>query len=279
MSTLPYLGAGLSYRWHLNAPIMAHRDQIDWLELTPEHFLPLNEDTRLRLSLLSRKFPLAGHGLELSLASNGPDAPGYLDDVEQFLRISRSLWHGDHLCMTRAEQTPIRGLTPVPFVEEALEVFTQNVKRVQQQLSRPLIVENIAYCVAWPLNVLDEATFVARAITEADCGWLLDLHNLYANARNFGFDPFAVLARLPLERVVQIHIAGGEEQQGLYLDTHANLTPPPVWEMLEYVVPRCPVRAVNFEMDSRFPPFEQLLEELAHARNILTRHGAPHCSL
>ncbi|MFM7200999.1 MAG: hypothetical protein ACKO6N_09435 [Myxococcota bacterium] len=56
MTQLPYLGVGLSYRWHLNPDIMRARASIDWLEITPEHFLPLNEDTRLRLSLLAKRF-------------------------------------------------------------------------------------------------------------------------------------------------------------------------------------------------------------------------------
>lgn len=279
MASIPYLGAGLSYRWHLNAQIMAHKDQIDWLEVTPEHFFPLNADARLRLSLLARRFPLAGHGLELSLGSRGPEAPGYVDSLRDLLEHTGSLWHGDHLCMTQSQSLPIRALTPVPFVEEALAVAAENVRSLQPRLGRPLIVENIAYCITWPLNVMDEATFIARALEKADCGWLLDLHNLYANARNFGFDPYEVLKRLPLDRVVQIHIAGGEEQEGLYLDTHSTCTPPEVWEMLEYVVPLCPVRGVNFEMDSRFPPFDRVLEELAHARTILQRHGADRCPL
>lgn len=279
MESLPYLGAGLSYRWHLNAEIMAHRDQIDFLELTPEHFFPLNEDVKTRLAILSRRFPLIGHGLELSLATPGPLEADYLRDLSAFLSRSGCVWHGDHLCMTRSETAPIRGLTNVPFMEAAVQTTALNHRAAQPHLSSPLIVENIAYLVSWPMSVLDEATFLDRTLAEADCGWLLDLHNLYANARNHGFDPFTVLERLPLERVVQIHIAGGEEQEGLYFDTHSTRTPQAVWDLLEYVVPRCPVRGVNFEMDSRFPPFAELLEELAWARAILKRHGADRCTL
>lgn len=278
MTQLPYLGVGLSYRWHLNPDIMRARASIDWLEITPEHFLPLNEDTRLRLSLLAKRFPLVGHGLELSLGSPQLNE-GYLTQLEHLLGHAGMVWHGDHLCLTETPHLAIRALTPLPMVEEAVTVVAQNTQRVKARLGRPLVVENIAYAVSWPMNVLDEASFVAKTLVESDVGWLLDLHNLYANALNFGFDPYAVLARMPLDRVIQIHLAGGETLDGLYLDTHGRLTPPEVWRMLEYVAPRCAVRGVNFEMDSQFPAFEVLLEELAHARTILNRHGVARATL
>ena len=62
--------------------------------------------------------------------------------------------------------------------------------------------------------------------------------------------------------------------EGLRLDSHSDCSPEEVWRLLEYVAPRCPVRGVNFEMDSNFPPFARLVEELARARDILRRHGA-----
>ena len=62
--------------------------------------------------------------------------------------------------------------------------------------------------------------------------------------------------------------------EGVYVDSHSSVSPDEVWRLLEYVAPRCPVRGVNFEMDSGFPPFSRLVEELARARAILKRCGA-----
>jgi uncharacterized protein (UPF0276 family) len=247
---------------------------VDWLEISPEHFLPLTEDARRRLELLARRYPIAGHSLELSVGSDGEDAPGYREGVRSIARLTKSVWHGDHLCFTRVGGLPLHALTPVPRVEEALETCVRNIRRVQEELGVPFVVENIAWLFDDGQSTLDEAEFLSRVVKEADCGLLLDLHNLHCNAVNRQFDPYAYLERLPLERVVQLHLAGGSTMEGLRLDSHSECSPEEVWRLLEYVAPRCPVRGVNFEMDSGFPPFARLVEELARARAILKRHGA-----
>src|SRR5437762_1238034 len=77
-SSLPFLGVGLSYRWELNRFLARSAGGVDWLEITPEHFMPLNGDTEARLALLARRVPLVGHSLELSIRADGPGAPGRL---------------------------------------------------------------------------------------------------------------------------------------------------------------------------------------------------------
>ncbi|MCY1014616.1 DUF692 domain-containing protein [Pyxidicoccus sp. MSG2] len=274
MSSIPFLGVGLSYRWDFQPHLARGNPGVDWLEVMPEHFFPLTEDTVRRLEVLAKRFPLAGHGLELSVGSDGVDGPGYRESLKRFLGTTRSVWHGDHLCFTRAGELPVRSLTPVPFTEEALETCTRNIRRVQAELGLPFIIENIAWLFDTPLSTLDEADFLTRVVKESDCGLLLDLHNVHANAVNHKFDPYAFVDRLPLDRVVQIHLAGGVTMEGVYVDSHSNVSPDEVWRLLEYVAPRCPVRGVNFEMDSGFPPFPRLVEELARARAILKRCGA-----
>ncbi len=274
MSALPFLGVGLSYRWDLNPHLARGNPGVDWLEVTPELFLPLTDDARRRLELLTRRYPIAGHSLELSVGSDGVDAPGYRERVREIARLTKSAWHGDHLCFTRVGELPLRALTPVPLTEEALATCVRNIRAVRAELGLPFVVENIAWLFRDPLSEMDEADFIRRVVTEADCGLLLDLHNVYVNACNHGYDARAFIDRLPLERVVQIHLAGGETLEGLRMDSHSRCSPEEVWELLEYVVPRCPVRGVNFEMDGGFPPFPRLIEELARARSILKRHGA-----
>lgn len=274
MPSLPYLGVGLSYRWELNPLLARCEGGVDWLEVTPEHFMPLTDDTQMRLALLARRFPVVGHSLEFSVGSDGEDAPGYAEAIERVNALTSAAWHGDHLCFTRVGDYPVRALSPVPFNEASIEVAARNIHRVQRGLSVPFAIENITYYITNPLSDMPEAEFLRRTLLQADCGLILDLHNVVANAHNHGYDPVAFVDSLPLERVVQIHLAGGDEEGGLRLDTHAACSPEDVWTLFEHVVPRCPVRGVNFEMDSRFPAFSRILEELARARDILRRHGA-----
>lgn len=274
---MPYLGAGVSYRWHFNAELM-RSPGVDWLEVTPEHFLPLNTDTEKRLSILSRRFPIAGHSLELSVGSEGEDAPGYRESIKRMMERTAAAWHGDHLCFTRVGDRAVRALTPVPFTDEAVEISVRNIRSIKAELGLPFVVENVAYHLPYPASRMSEAEMLRRVAVEADAGLLLDLHNLFANAVNHRFDPHRFLDEIPLDRVVQIHVAGGETMEGIRLDTHASLCPDEVWSLLEHVAPRCPLRGVNFEMDGRFPPWARLLEEVDRARRILRKHGAERAS-
>lgn len=273
-SSLPLLGVGVSYRWELNPLFARLKGEVDWLEVTPEHFLPLTADARARLELLARRYPIAGHSLELSIGSDGADAPGYREGLLQVLAATRSVWHSDHLCFTRVGDRPVRALTPLPFNDAAVETAVRNIRRVQATLQVPFLVENVAYYFSNPTSTMDEAELIRRVVLEADCGLLLDLHNVFTNAVNFRYDPYRFIDRLPLDRVVQIHIAGGETLEGIRLDTHSGASPEEVWALLEYVVPRCAVRGINLEMDSGFLAGPRLVEELGRARAILRRHAA-----
>lgn len=108
---------------------------------------------------------------------------------------------------------------------------------------------------------------------QTGCGLLLDLTNLYTNAVNHGGDPFELLGRLPLDRVVQCHFVGGHWEQGMLIDSHSRPTPEVVWELMEFVLERAPVRGAILERDENLPPFESLLDELERARILGRRYG------
>lgn len=270
---LPFLGVGLSYRWELNPILKALLPHLDWLEVTPEHFLPFTEDAAMRLALLAKKVPVVGHGLELSVGSEESEEAAYRAGLAKVLSTSKAVWHSDHLCFTRAGDLPVRALTPVPFSDEAIEVSVRNIRAIQATLEVPFVVENVAYYLKNPMTVMTEPEFLRKVVTGADCGLLLDLHNVYTNATNFGLDPFAFVEQLPLDRVVQIHLAGGQETEGMWIDSHSSCSPELVWRLLDHVLPRCPVRGVNFEMDSGFPGAARMAEELDRAKAALVKHG------
>jgi hypothetical protein len=123
-------------------------------------------------------------------------------------------------------------LLPVPRTREALGVLAGNVRLAQAELGVPLALEHVAAVLEWPAPELDEAAFLTELLERTGALLLLDLANLHANARNHGGDPLALLDALPLERIAYVHVAGGVERDGLYHDTHAHPTPPPVLELL-----------------------------------------------
>ena len=95
---------------------------------------------------------------------------------------------------------------------------------------------------------LSDGAFIAVVADRGDCAILLDLHNLLANERN-GREPVSdVLSEIPLERVLEVHVAGGFRFDGYYLDAHIGGPDGELLALLTEVLPRLPnVRAVTFE--------------------------------
>ena len=122
---------------------------------------------------------------------------------------------------------------------------------MQELVGLPFLLENITYYLDVE-SELTESEFITAVVQQADCGLLLDLTNVYINSVNHGFDPFDFLAQLPLERVLQAHLAGGEWQGSTMIDSHALSVNEEVWCLLEFVLSRSPVKGILIERDQNF---------------------------
>lgn len=101
-------------------------------------------------------------------------------------------------------------------------VVIANIRLAKAALPVPLALENVATLFDWPGPALDEADFLAELLEGADVLLLLDIENVYANARNHGWDAVAFLERPPLERLAYVHVAGGADRGG-----PRSIGPPP----------------------------------------------------
>src|SRR6266581_2491251 len=153
----------------------------------------------------------------------------------------------------------------------AVKIVAENVRLAQQLLPVPLALEHIAALVEWPEAELDEAAFLTEILDRTGVLLLLDVANLYANARNHRYDPLAFLDRVPLERIAYVHVAGGEERDGVYHDTHAHAVAPGVLELLEELCARTRPPGVLLERDDDFPPPGQIVSELRQIRAAADR--------
>lgn len=113
----------------------------------------------------------------------------------------------DHVCFVRAGGLDSGHLMPVPRTKDALDVLVANVKLAQRNLPVPLALENVAALLEWPDGELSEGQFLAELVERTDCWLLVDVANLYANARNIGTDPERFLDEIPLERLAYVHVA------------------------------------------------------------------------
>ena len=181
------------------------------------------------------------------------------------------MW-SEHLAFVRAEGVEIGHLAAPPRTAATVAGAARNLARAAQVTGSVPLVENVASLIDPPGSALDEGAWLAAVLEATDCDLLLDLHNLHANAVNFGFDAAAVIAALPAGRIGAIHLAGGSRTGGRILDDHQHPVPDPVFELLAAAGRRAtrPLTVI-LERDGQYPPMPVLLDELARARAALAR--------
>ena len=268
------LGAGISMRRAYVADAIVNPGALDLIEIVAEHYFSPAPRLNDQLAALAARFTVVPHGLDLSLGSAGGVSKNHVRKLRELVECSAAPYWSEHIAFTRAGGRSLGHLAPLPFTREALDALFFNIARVREEIGVPLILENIASPFDMPRAEMDEAEFLTRLIERTACGLLLDVANLYYNARNRGCDPFKVLERYPLHAVVQCHLAGGHRIGAEWVDSHAFRVPPEIWELFEVVARRAPVQAVIIERDENLPPFAELADEVARAREVLRRVAA-----
>jgi uncharacterized protein (UPF0276 family) len=262
MSTaLPHLGLGIGWRPELALPIDRRRG-LGFVEILAEDLDPRGPVPAPIERLRSRGVAVVPHGVSLSLGGAEPPDAARLSALSRLAERLGAPLVSEHVAFVRGGGRETGHLLPLPRTREALDVVVANVRAARAALPVPLALENVAALFEWPGAEMDEATFLAELLERADVLLLLDVENVYANARNHGHDALAFLDRLPLERIAYVHVAGGVERDGLYHDTHAHPVPAAVLDLLEEVCARAAVPGVMLERDDHFPSDAGLHAEL-----------------
>ena len=265
--------------WHplLAAAILSARDRIDVVEVIPEGRFLESRRSQRALRTLAREIPVTIHGVSLGLASTTPVEQWRLDRFATLINYVGPEGWSEHLAFVRAGGVELGHLAAPSRTETTIDATASNLHRAARTIGSYPLVENVATIIDPPGSVLDEQAWLSRLIATTDADLLLDLHNLFANATNFGFDAADALRVIPSERIRCIHLAGGTSVRAStgeerWLDDHLHDVPDPVYELLEIVGERVPHSVdVVLERDGAFPPFDQLLAQLDRARTALAK--------
>lgn len=269
-TTSSCLGLGIGWRPQL-ALAIDRNPKIGFVEVIAEELDPWGPIPAPIERLRRRGMRVIPHGITLSLGSAEPPDGKRLAALGRLATRLGSPLVSEHIAFVRAGGIEAGHLLPLPRTREALEVLVANVREAKAALPVPLALENIATLGEWPGAEMDEATFLTEVLERADVLLLLDIENVYANARNHGGDPVAFLDRLPLGRLAYVHVAGGIEREGLYHDTHGVRVPAAVLDLLEELCARVPVPGILLERDARFPKEPELASELEDIEAAATR--------
>lgn len=270
---------GLGWRGELAAGIFANLDRIDILEVIADDYYRAAPRQLRALRTLSAQCPLSLHGVAMGLASTVPVERKRVDNMARLVDALQPESWSEHLAFVRGGGIEIGHLAAPPRTPESVAATIANIACAQRVVGRAPAMENIATLIRPPASTLDEAEWVTQIIAGGDAPLLLDLHNLYANAVNFGEQPEAFMLRFPLHRVSAVHVSGGcwipEPGDAVppvlrLLDDHVHDVPPAVFALLTLLAQhaRQPLDVV-LERDGNYPDFASLLEQLDAARAAL----------
>ncbi|HEY6559684.1 MAG TPA: DUF692 domain-containing protein [Polyangiaceae bacterium] len=272
-STTRLSGVGLGLRWDfLDEILEAPPSGLAFLEVSPENYMRRGGYYPEALERLKERYPLVTHGLTLSLGAAAPPERAYMRELRREIERLGSPWHSDHLCFSSAGPRQLHELLPLKFSEENARRVAERLEHVQDSVGVPMALENISAYARAGRAEMPEHEFICRILERSSAKLLLDVNNVYVNARNFGFDARAFIAALPLERVIEIHVAGhGTRKSGLLIDTHGTPVSSPVIELLEWTVERTGPVPVLLERDNDVPPLSELLIEVEELERAYLR--------
>jgi uncharacterized protein len=261
-------GFGLGLRPPHYEAILNEPHAVDWLEVVTENYLVPGGKPLHYLERIRAEFPVAMHGVSLSIGSTDPLDRAYLAQVRALADRIEPSWISDHLCWTGVEGLNVHDLLPLPYTEEALAAVVNRVSEVQDALGRRILLENVSSYLAYRASEMTEWEFLREVAQRADCDILLDINNIYVSSVNHRFDPSSYLEAMPKSRVRQFHLAGHSDMGGHLIDTHDQPIIEPVWDLYRQAVARFGPVPTMIERDDNIPPLGELVAELDLARSV-----------
>ncbi|MBX7222116.1 MAG: DUF692 domain-containing protein [Blastocatellia bacterium] len=268
---------GLGWRPPLASGILTHQHRVDVIEIIADDYFDASRRELARLKTLAAQIPVVLHGVSLGMASAAPVDAKRLDRMARLVEAIEPEYWSEHLAFVRGGGTEIGHLAAPPRTAATIAGTLKNLETATAIVGSKPLVENIASLIDPPGSTLGEAEWVATILRESNCSMLFDLHNVYANAVNFGFEVQTYFETLPVEHIKALHLAGGRwvrsreyPESRRLLDDHLHQVPLPVFDLLREVGKQVPhPLTVILERDGNFPEIRVLLDELEQARTTL----------
>lgn len=276
-STIPNLGIGIGLRIPHYDDIFTQKPDIDWFEIISENFMVDGGKPLDNLYRILERYPVVQHGVSLAIGSPDPLDFDYLKRLKDLTKITKTPWVSDHLCWGRLPGAHYHDLLPLPYTKEVINYVAERARIVQDYLELPFALENLSSYVAFKKDEMTEWDFYGAIVEKADIYMMLDVNNIYVSSRNHGFEPKQYYENVPLDRVLQIHLAGHTDYDAYVLDTHDNYVCDEVWKIYAEVYPKTNGVSTLLEWDDNYLSFQQTWEEALKAKQFQNEIVAKSC--
>lgn len=264
--SVPNLGIGLGFRFEHFDAILESLPPLGWFEIISETFMQAGGKAQYYLENLLEHYPIVQHGVSLSIGSTDPLDFEYLKKLKALAQKTKTPWVSDHLCWTKHNAHHMHNLIPMPYTEASANLIAEKARVVQDFLELPLLLENVSSYVSFTASTMAEWEFLSLVSEQANCGILLDINNIFVSAFNHEFDAMDYIRGVPMNRVMQVHLAGHDDRGSYILDSHDHPVRREVWELYQKAYPLMGDVAVMLERDDHIPPFQQVYEEVMQVK-------------
>jgi uncharacterized protein (UPF0276 family) len=260
------LGIGIGLRIPHYEEIFSRQPDIDWFEIISENFMVDGGQPLKNLERILERYPVVMHGVTLAIGSPDPLDFDYLKRLKALAKKTKTPWLSDHLCWGRVPGSHFHDLLPLPYTKETIDYVVERTKIVQDYLEIPFALENLSSYVTYNCNEMPEWEFYSQIVEKADIFMMLDVNNIYVSSRNHGFNPKEYCDNIPLDRVIQIHLAGHADYGNYVLDTHDNYVTDEVWKLYADVYSKTGGVSTLLEWDDQYISFDATWQEALKAK-------------
>jgi uncharacterized protein len=289
---LPELGVGMVYFSGLEPLLEAHPGVVDLLEIEPQttwlerpdrpgEILVLPEVEAHLASLPYRKLV---HSVGTPVGGSVPGIEAQLPLLRDCVKYWEAPWASEHLAFNLTPDFFTGFFLPPRQTDAGLEVYVPAIRRLAKAVEVPFAFETGVNYLRPRADEIPDGEFVAQVAEGAECGILLDLHNIYANEWNGRQKVADFLKQIPLDRVWEMHVAGGFELDGYWLDAHSGAMPDAMVALAREIIPHLPnLKAIVFEMFTSFLPrfgLDAVRDEMDRVRGLweLRRPGVAYAA-
>ncbi len=248
-----------------------------FLEIHSENFFGDGGQPLRYLERFREDYAISTHGVGLSLGSADPLNKNHLAKLRRLVDRFEPALISEHLCWVGVGGRYLNELLPLPYTAESLAHVVARVDAVQNFLGRKILVENVSSYLEFRDSDIAEWDFVREVAKRAGCGVLLDVNNIYVNAKNHGFDARQFIDVIDPASVGEIHLAGFQDTGEILIDTHGARVHDDVWALYAHAIRRFGTVPTLIEWDTDIPALDVLLNEAAQANRFLaevTQHVA-----